>query len=186
MNGYHTVTEYARLTGKDPGNIRRLLIAGRLIGEKVGRQWLIKEGTDYPQDERIRSGRYQGFRKKLRFNSENQHLSEGVKKLTASICEVYGKHIDAVILYGSYARGTQTSESDVDLAMILKPGHTEEMHKKITDIIVDLELEYGVVFSTVPIDTADYANRRGISPFYKNINKEGIVLWKATVTNTVE
>ena len=179
MKGYYTVAEYAKITGKDPGNIRRFLINGRLPGEKMGKQWLIKEGTAFPKDERIRTGRYQGYRRKLRFYSDNKNLSEGIKKLTASVGDVYGKYIDALILYGSYARGDQTNESDVDLAMILKSGHTAEMHDQLTDIIVDLELEYGVIFSTISIEEADYTERRDVSPFYKNIDKEGIVLWKA-------
>ena len=45
MDNYYSVTEYSRITGKDPGNIRRMLINGRLAGEKLGNQWVIKADT---------------------------------------------------------------------------------------------------------------------------------------------
>lgn len=84
-----------------------------------------------------------------------------------------------MILYGSYARGTQSSESDVDIAFIMKRKGSEKMHDALIDAIVDLELNYNMVLSVVPIDYADYNNRNNIQPFYKNIKNEGIVLWKA-------
>ena len=38
----YTTKEVAALAGlKDDGNIRRLLIAGRIDGQKIGRQWLV-------------------------------------------------------------------------------------------------------------------------------------------------
>lgn len=179
MNGYLTVTEYAKMNGKDPGNIRKLLLSGRLSGEKVGSQWLIKADAKYPEDARVRSGKYLDYRKRLFFYASNKGLSEGLKKLTASLCDIYGSCIEAVILYGSYARGTQSAESDVDLALILKKGHTEEMHNRLVDAVVDAELANDVVISTISIDKDDYNKRHNISPLYKNISKEGIILWKA-------
>ena len=41
MSEYYTVTQFAEITGKDPGNIRRLLAYGKLAGEKLGKQWVI-------------------------------------------------------------------------------------------------------------------------------------------------
>ena len=39
------------------------------------------------------------------------------------------------------ARGTQADESDMDIALIVKP-YTKNMHEQMTDLVVDLELEY--------------------------------------------
>lgn len=36
----------------------------------------------------------------------------------AEIQKIYGSHLKSVILYGSYARGDFTSDSDVDLSLI--------------------------------------------------------------------
>ena len=40
-----------------------------------------------------------------------------------------------IVLYGSYARGEETPESDVDIAVLFKVGNTEEMHDKMVDIV---------------------------------------------------
>jgi predicted nucleotidyltransferase len=55
--------------------------------------------------------------------------------------KIYGKHLESIILYGSVARGAQTLESDVDIAVIVHE-YTSEMHDKMIDLTVDLELEY--------------------------------------------
>lgn len=46
---------------------------------------------------------------------ENQTLQE----VTMGIVEIIGSGLDAMILYGSYAIGTQKDDSDVDIALIL-------------------------------------------------------------------
>lgn len=58
MTDYYTVSEYAKMTGKDPAHIRRMLIYGRLLGEKIGNQWVIPKDAEYPADNRVKSGNY--------------------------------------------------------------------------------------------------------------------------------
>ena len=84
----------------------------------------------------------------------------------------------SIILYGSYARGEQTSESDVDIALILSAESSEEAHDKMVDLVVDYELELAVTLSVVPINLNQYLEWKNTLPFYKNIEKEGILLWK--------
>ena len=59
-----SVREYADAVGKDGGNIRRLIAAGRLPAVKVGNQWCIEAGTPFPEDKRVKSGTYKNWRKK--------------------------------------------------------------------------------------------------------------------------
>lgn len=63
MNKMLSVSQYAAEVGKDVGNIRRLIAAGRIPAVKVGNQWCIEEGTPYPADKRLKSGKYKGWRK---------------------------------------------------------------------------------------------------------------------------
>ncbi len=64
MNEYYTVKEFANKYHKDPGNVRRMLISGKIKGEKIGNQWVIHKDTGYPSDGRIKSGKYKNWRKK--------------------------------------------------------------------------------------------------------------------------
>ena len=63
--------------------------------------------------------------------------------------------------------------------MILRSGSTEEMHDAMINIVVDYELELAVTLSVVSIEYRNYLEWRKVLPFYKNIDKDGIVLWKA-------
>ena len=130
MESYYTVAEYAKHLGKDPGNIRRMLISGRLEGSKLGNQWVIKAGTPYPEDKRVRSGKYYDWRKRTKFISGNHSLQPMLEQLVVNLCKIYGDRLERVVLYGSYARGTQTAESDIDIALLLKSGHTEKCMRK--------------------------------------------------------
>jgi len=92
---------------------------------------------------------------------------------------IYGRSIAEVILYGSYARGTQTEESDVDVAVILVGKPTKKMTNAMIDCVSSYELICGKVLSVIDIDSEKYDQWKDVLPFYKNIRKEGIVLWKA-------
>jgi excisionase family DNA binding protein len=47
-----TVLEFCKRHKLDPGNVRRLLIAGRIPGTKFGRDWMIPETAVKPADKR--------------------------------------------------------------------------------------------------------------------------------------
>lgn len=110
---------------------------------------------------------------------EHPKLMKSLNEMSEQIGMIYGKTLEKVILYGSYARGDQTSESDVDIAIVIKEGNTARMHDALLDLVVDYELELAVTLSVVPIDYNNYTEWIRVLPFYKNIEREGIVLWNA-------
>lgn len=179
MNTHYTVTEYARLLGKDPGNIRRMLINGKIPGEKLGNQWVIPKGVEYPEDGRVSSGKYKNWRRKNHFSQTHPDLMKSLNKMCSNIHDIYGDSLEKIVLYGSYARGEETAESDVDIAIFLKTPDTEKEHDHVVDIVVDYELDLGVTLSCIPIETSQYHQWRVTLPFYQNIDKEGIILWPA-------
>lgn len=102
-----------------------------------------------------------------------------LRKLVPSLLGIYGNLIDSIILYGSVARGMQTNESDVDVAVIMHPGATAEMHDRMLDMVVDLELACDKVLSVIRIDCNRFKEWETTLPFYQSIRKEGVVLWPA-------
>ena len=177
MDRMLSVTEYANLTGRDPGNIRRMLAAGRLEGSKIGNQWVIPYGAQYPEDKRQKSGNYRNWRRKISFNA-NKELTSVVRPMIEDYVEIYGNLLKRVILYGSYARGEQTAESDVDIALILGALPTRDMTDRMIDRTARGELESGKVLSVLDIQEDKFNDWKITMPFYRNIDKEGIVLWK--------
>ena len=178
MKGFYTVSQYAAILGKDSGNIRRMLINGKLIGEKVGNQWLIPETAEISEDKRIKSGQYRNWRNKTRINKKYPGLLKQLTNMCIDIGENYGDVIEEIILYGSYVRGQEVPESDIDIAVILRLPDTDELHRKMIDIVVDNELELEITLSVITIEEDNLNEWKSTLPFYKNLLKEGISLWK--------
>lgn len=64
MDKLLSVSEFCKLYGKDPGNVRRLIQQGRIPSQKIGNQWVIPADATPPEDKRVKSGKYRYWRKK--------------------------------------------------------------------------------------------------------------------------
>lgn len=74
--------------------------------------------------------------------------------------------------------GDYNEHSDIDI-MILTDFNFEEIEEyrdKISDIAFEIELKTGVVLSPVIKNIEQYNARTQYIPFYKNIQKEGVIL----------
>ena len=102
-----------------------------------------------------------------------QYLSE-IKK-------IYGAHLKSVILYGSYARGDYTPDSDIDI-MILVDLSVEEMDA-YSDALSELGFKYNVQHDIwmMPVvkNQQHFYHWAASYPFYSNVQKEGVVLYEA-------
>lgn len=99
--------------------------------------------------------------------------------LRNGICPLLGEQLVSIILYGSVAKGTQTDQSDIDVALILNANLTAEDEDRLSDFIVDMNLKYDRMFSVIDINEATFEKWGNVSPFYRNVKEEGIVLWRA-------
>jgi excisionase family DNA binding protein len=63
MTNYMSVTQFAEMHGYDRGRVNRLIAQKRIPAIKIGNQWAIPADTPKPEDKRIKSGKYRGFRK---------------------------------------------------------------------------------------------------------------------------
>jgi predicted nucleotidyltransferase len=100
-------------------------------------------------------------------------IPEPVTRLRDALQKLYGPRLQAVVLYGSYARDSQTQNSDVDVAIVLKGevAPTREIDR-MAEIVTDLNLEYSTLLSVYPVSTEDYQKRQ--SPLLINLRREGV------------
>ena len=102
-----------------------------------------------------------------------------VDELVAGLLKIVDEQLVSIILYGSVARGTASSESDIDVALLIKGSLSSVTENELSDFIVDMNLQYDKVFSVIDIDIDNYEKWKAVAPFYKNVKQDGIVLWKA-------
>ena len=108
---------------------------------------------------------------------DNRTIMEIIQKYVEKVCENY--KIEAIILFGSYAKGTEQEDSDIDIAIIVKDKLDSATEDALSDVIVDLNLKYDKVFSIVDIQDEELKRWGNVLPFFKNVAKDGVVLWKA-------
>jgi predicted nucleotidyltransferase len=96
-----------------------------------------------------------------------------LRKCKAVLKAMYGDRLKGVILYGSTARGEDTSESDIDLLVLLAgPVNPAAEIRRIWDELYPVQLECDRAISIRPADAASY--ERGESMLYQNIHEEGV------------
>lgn len=99
-------------------------------------------------------------------------FSEMIEALLA----IYDGLMQEVVLYGSCARGTETQESDVDIAVILSGRPSKEISDWMIECVASYEPGCGKVLSVIEIERTLFDRWKDILPFYRNIRREGIVL----------
>lgn len=73
-------------------------------------------------------------------------------ELVAGILNVIEEKVIRIVLYGSVAIGTDTKESDVDVALLLTKSMDQNEKERLSEFIVDLNLKYDKVFSVIDIE----------------------------------
>jgi predicted nucleotidyltransferase len=96
-----------------------------------------------------------------------------IRNLARDIGEKF--HPLRVILFGSYARGTATPDSDVDLMVVFKSPQRRDKSLRICRAI-----EYHFALDLIVIDEARLAKRLGWNDFFlMDVVETGKVLYEA-------
>ncbi len=101
------------------------------------------------------------------------------EELVKGLTEIFKKNISMIVLYGSMARNEATDESDIDIAILMKNQMDYETKRQFVSWAAEMDIRYEKVFSIVDIQEDNMKKWGNVLPFYQNIRKEGIILWKA-------
>ena len=112
----------------------------------------------------------------------SEKLQEILHEYVAKIKSIYEGKLAKVILYGSYARGDYTPESDIDI-MILVEGGDEEARKNnnaLASMTYEFDMQHDVYVESSARSLRHFNYWRKAYPFYKNVHNEGVVLYEST------
>ncbi len=99
---------------------------------------------------------------------------KALQKFVEAVKKKHGDKIQKITLFGSYARGEDSKDSDIDV-LVVTTEKRFEMQKELSGIAVDILLETGVYISAKAVSTEEYNFMKEINTgFYQNIVREGV------------
>ena len=103
-----------------------------------------------------------------------------INQYVSDIRNIYGKHIERIILYGSYARGDFHRDSDIDLLVLVDLPDTqiESYSDALSELGFNYNVNHDVWFMPVVKNARHFGQWCNVYPFYSNVVKEGIMLYE--------
>ena len=98
-----------------------------------------------------------------------------LKKLKDGLFRVYGEQLNAVYLYGSFARGDNVEGSDLDVVVILKDFQRRAAEiRRTSELVGDLSLDFEITVSPLFMRENEWATNK--FSVLRNIRAEGVAV----------
>lgn len=98
-----------------------------------------------------------------------------LQEVKRDISILVGNNIKQLKLFGSYARGDYSIDSDIDVFLLYDETHLKNIDDLISEISVEFQLKYGIMIHIYDMSISYYNKYRNISPLIKNIEREGVI-----------
>ena len=108
--------------------------------------------------------------------SLNKQEEKTVRRFAESIKESLGNNVIFLELFGSKVRGDFSSDSDIDILLVVK-NKTPEVRDTIFNILFDIDPYYKFKISPIMYSEFEYQKNRELeSTFVETISREGVML----------
>lgn len=109
--------------------------------------------------------------KKSRLMKNHKIVERAIEEFTKKLSERH--NIDSIILFGSYSRGEEKEDSDVDLLII-----GDVKLKEVIDVAYPIFLKYGVYLSPIVMQRNYYEMLKNEkSGFIETVAKDGVLIY---------
>ena len=82
-----------------------------------------------------------------------------------------------LLVFGSVARGTHSSDSDIDvLAIVTEDADVTTVEEELRDVAYDVMLDHGTVFSIHGV-SQETLDSRSDHPFFRRVTSEGRAIY---------
>lgn len=101
------------------------------------------------------------------------------KEIVDEVIQLLQDNVYKIVLYGSYARGDFTTESDIDILILLNCSKEKVMQyrKQISRLSSRIGLKNDIEVSLLLRDRETFERGKNTLPFYKNIKEEGVEIY---------
>lgn len=101
------------------------------------------------------------------------------KEIVDEVIQLLQDNVYKIVLYGSYARGDFTKESDIDILILLNCSKEKVMQyrKQISRLSSRIGLKNDIEVSLLLRDRETFEQGKNTLPFYKNIKEEGVEIY---------
>ncbi|MBQ6420680.1 MAG: nucleotidyltransferase domain-containing protein [Clostridia bacterium] len=98
------------------------------------------------------------------------------QKIYAQAKQQLGSRLDAVVLFGSYARNDFDKDSDLDVMVRIHclRSELEQFESYFCKLASRLSVQHDLTVSIVLSDSDTFTRYKTALPFYQNIEREGI------------
>ena len=111
-----------------------------------------------------------------------ERIRPALSKFIQVLQGIYGTSLKSVILFGSYARGEERADSDIDVLLLLDMTDEEIRAKRsqLSELRFEMDRTEPLLdIQPVAVPLARFQHWKDIHPFYRNIVKEGVPLYEA-------
>lgn len=99
--------------------------------------------------------------------------------LTRFMPDVLSDDLVKMVLYGSCARGDYTEDSDIDIVLLTKCDRmtAKKYDGRLMDVVTDIAFNFGTIVQYTCIPFSEYEEKKSWYGYFKNIDKDGVVLY---------
>lgn len=107
-----------------------------------------------------------------------KRIQDLMLRYAQDIRSLFHDKLDKVIVYGSYARGDQHNNSDIDVMILVRVPEEElfRYRNMASDIAFNYLMSDGVDISPVVQNVDNFNYWLDTLPYYQNVDREGVVL----------
>lgn len=117
---------------------------------------------------------------KIMINTNNQLIQQPLsvqnilKLFQEQVQYLYGNNLKQIILFGSYARGNFTSDSDIDILIVTQKKLSKPEREQLINFISDVSINDDILINFIEMLTQKFELEH--SPLLLNIRREGVIL----------
>ena len=143
--------------------IEKLAKDNILVKKKIGKAYICSLNLENEKTHIILT--LSEIERKEEFYSKNKEIRLILEDLVNSLKEVFRAKLDSVVLFGSYANGTASKDSDIDILILAK--NKSSINKKIKELYAKYGREISVIMLT-PRELEQQKQKEFVKEIIKN------------------